>query len=231
VVREGQRIIVTSGTSGIGRAVARLLAGQGAEVIVASSDQRKVSATGTELGARGRDAPVDVTDEESVSGFFKQTGAFDHLIYTAGAALDLMTVPEVDLDAARHCYEVRCFGILRAVKHATGAVRAGGSSTFTSGIAGARPASGWAVAAGTAGTIEAFTRALAVELAPVRVNAVSPGTVRTPLWSALPEADREVYYGRIAETNLTGTIGIPEELAAAYAFLIDQPSRPERSLL
>jgi NAD(P)-dependent dehydrogenase (short-subunit alcohol dehydrogenase family) len=158
-----------------------------------------------------------------VSGFFKQMGAFDHLIYTAGAALDRMTVPEVDLDAARHYYEVRCFGILRAVKHAACAVRAGGSITLTSGIAGARPASGWAVAAGTVGTIEAYTRALAVELAPVRVNAVSPGTVRTPLLSALPEADREAYYGRIAETNLTGTIGIREELAAVYAFLIDQP--------
>jgi NAD(P)-dependent dehydrogenase (short-subunit alcohol dehydrogenase family) len=92
-----------------------------------------------------------------------------------------------------------------------------------SGIAGARPSPGRAVAAGTAGTIEAYTRALAVELAPVRVNAVSPGTVRSPPWSGIPEAERGAYYASTARASLTTTISHPDKIAPSYAFLTDQP--------
>jgi NAD(P)-dependent dehydrogenase (short-subunit alcohol dehydrogenase family) len=79
------------------------------------------------------------------------------------------------------------------------------------------------VAAGTAGTIEARTRALAVELAPVRVNAASPGTARSPLRSGMPEAQREARYRHVAETNLTRTVSDPDWIAPGYAFLTDQP--------
>jgi NAD(P)-dependent dehydrogenase (short-subunit alcohol dehydrogenase family) len=74
-----------------------------------------------------------------------------------------------------------------AAKYASGSIRAGGSMVFTSGIAGQRPHTGWALGASITSAMEGLIRALAVELAPIRVNIVSPGVVKTPLWSAMPE--------------------------------------------
>jgi NAD(P)-dependent dehydrogenase (short-subunit alcohol dehydrogenase family) len=219
-----ERIIIMGGTSGIGLGVAGLFARRGAEVILGSHRKSSIdSALGELSGLDVRAQLVDVTSEESVSSFLGGIGEIDHLIYTAGAPLDLMPVTEIDMDVARHHHDVRCFGILVTTKHAAPLIRPGGSIVLTSGIAGARPSPGWAVAAGTAGTIEAYTRALAAELAPVRVNAVSPGTVRSPLWSGIPEAEREAYYDHVAKTNLTRTISHPGQIAACYAFLTDQP--------
>lgn len=219
-----ERIVIVGGTSGIGLGVAKLFARRGAEVILASRRESSMDAALAELdGLDARGQLVDVTSEDSVSGFLGGVGEIDHLIYTAGAALDLMPVTEIDMDVARHYHDVRCFGILVMAKHAAARIRPGGSIVLTSGIAGARPSPGWAVASGTAGTIEAYARALAVELAPVRVNAVSPGTVRSPLWSGMPEEEREAYYEHVAKTNLSRSISDPDEIAPSYAFLTDQP--------
>jgi NAD(P)-dependent dehydrogenase (short-subunit alcohol dehydrogenase family) len=221
VDRTGQRALIIGGSSGIGLGVARLLDTEGARVVIASREQPRIDRALSELGKSASGVTIDVTDEDSVARTLEHVGAIDHLIYTAGASLDLMPVNSLRLDAAKNYYDVRCFGILLAVKHAH--VREGGCIVLTSGIAGARPSAGWAVASGTAGTIEAFTRALAVELAPLRVNAVSPGTVRTDLWADLPANVREDYYQRTARSNLTNTISEPDEIAPAYAALIDQP--------
>jgi NAD(P)-dependent dehydrogenase (short-subunit alcohol dehydrogenase family) len=189
-----ERIVIVGGTPGIGLGVAKLFARRGAEVILASRRESSMDAALAELDdldARGQ--LIDVTSEDSVSGFLGGVGEIDHLIYTAGAALDLMPVTEIDMDVARHYHDVRCFGILVMAKHAAARIRPGGSIVLTSGIEGARPSPGWAVASGTAGTIEAYARALAVELAPVRVNAVSPGTVRSPLSSTFPWASTPTF--------------------------------------
>jgi NAD(P)-dependent dehydrogenase (short-subunit alcohol dehydrogenase family) len=223
MTREGQTVAVIGGSSGIGAAVAEMLDAEGAQVVIGSHNPTRLEASLAQLSERASCGQIDVTDERSVARFFAQAPQMDHLIYTAGATLNLMTVPDIDLDAARAYYEIRCFGILRAVKHAAPRIRPDGSIVLTSGIAGARPSPGWTVAAGTAATIEAFTRSLAVELAPLRVNAISPGTVATPLWDAMTAEDRDAYYTHIAATNLTQTIADPAEIALAYAFLIDQP--------
>ena len=81
-----------------------------------------------------------------------------------------------------------------AVKYGSAHIRPGGSITLTNGVAGLRPRKGWTLAASICGAMEALTRALAVELAPIRVNAVCPGVVRTELWSEMTESDREAMY-------------------------------------
>ena len=147
--------------------------------------------------------------------------AFDHLVYTAGDELLVSSVTQLDLAAARRAFEVRVFGALGALKHAAARIRAGGSIVLTHGIAGARPSAGWAVGAAVCGAMDALTRALAIELAPVRVNAVSPGFVRTPLWNPIPEAQREALFREAGGKLLTKRIGEAAEIAEAYCYLME----------
>jgi NAD(P)-dependent dehydrogenase (short-subunit alcohol dehydrogenase family) len=92
---------------------------------------------------------------------------------------------------------------------------------LTSGTIGVRPAPGSALAASDAGAIEGLTRGLAVELAPIRVNAVRPGVIRTPMWNQIPESQRESLFTTLAERTLTKTIDEPDQIAAAHLYLME----------
>jgi NAD(P)-dependent dehydrogenase (short-subunit alcohol dehydrogenase family) len=166
---------------------------------------------------------VDLRSEEAIAGLFADLGEFDHLVYTAGEPLSLLSVADMDLDAAREFFGLRFFSVLAAVKHAAKRIRPGGSITLTTGSAGKRPASGWSVAASICGAVSSLTKALAVELAPIRVNAVAPGVVRSPLWAGMGERDREAYFQQVGDALLVARVGAPEEVARTYAYLIDQP--------
>lgn len=220
----GQRVVVLGGTSGIGLATAGAVAAQGAEVTVVSSRKTSVERALATLppGSRGRVA--DLTDAPSVEALFDDLGDFDHLVFTAGEPPRFAPLEGLDPDAAKGLFSLRFFGALSAVRAAWPHLRAGGSITLTTGTAKDRPAPGWTVAAGVSGAVDALTRALAVELAPLRVNAVSAGVVRTPMWSAaLSDADRERLYASAAATNPTGRVGEAADLAQAYLFLLTQP--------
>ena len=93
---------------------------------------------------------------------------------------------------------------------------------LTTGVAGQRPHKGWVVAASVCGTIEALTRALALELAPIRVNAVSPGVVRTNLWQSMTAAERERLYESVGNSLPVGRVGEPHDIAQAYLFLMQE---------
>jgi NAD(P)-dependent dehydrogenase (short-subunit alcohol dehydrogenase family) len=132
-------------------------------------------------------------------------------------------VAELDLDRARSFFGLRYFGVLAAVHAAAPHIRAGGSITLTTGTASVRPGPGWAVAASICGAVEALTRTLAVELAPIRVNAVQPGVIRSPLWSGMSEADREEMYREVGASLPAGRVGEVEDIAAGYLSLMTQP--------
>jgi NAD(P)-dependent dehydrogenase (short-subunit alcohol dehydrogenase family) len=92
---------------------------------------------------------------------------------------------------------------------------------LTSGTAAVRPAPGTALAAGAAAAIEGLTRGLAAELAPIRVNAVRPGAIRTPLWDRVPEPQRAALFAALANQTLTKSIGEADEIAAAHLYLME----------
>lgn len=176
----GKRVVVIGGASGIGFAVAGHAQAEGAEVVIASSSEAKVATAASLVpGATGR--VVDLRDEASVSAFFAALGALDHLAITAGDWGMTWFAParDVDLASARDGLEVRFWGVLAAVKHATRVIAKDGSITLTGGLLTHRPLKGAPLLTALGGTVESLARGLAVDLAPVRVNAVSPGLVLT----------------------------------------------------
>ena len=217
-----KRVVVLGGTSGIGLAVVQAAAREGATPVVVSRDQTRVDATVALLPAGAEGFAVDVADEAAVKDLFKRIGPFDHLVFTAGESLQLNTLAEMSLVAARQFFETRYWGALTASKYGAPLIRTGGSIVFSSGSAGARPQPGWALGASICMAMEGLTRALAVELAPVRVNLVTPGFVRTPLWRNIPEADREAMYAAAGEKLLVGRVGEAAEVAETYLFLMRQ---------
>ena len=214
-------VVVLGGASGIGLATALAAAARGAVVTVTSRSGERVAHAVRRIGGSARGEVVNLENEEETRALCERLGAFDHLVYTAGDELLRSPVAQLDLAAARRAFEVRVFGALGAVKHAAIGIRPGGSIVLTHGIAGARPQAGWAVGAAVCGAMEALTRALAVELAPVRVNAVSPGFVRTPLWDPIPEAQREAFFREAGGKLLTKRIGEAAELGEAYCYLME----------
>lgn len=220
---QGQRVVVLGGTSGIGLATAQSAARQGAVVTVASSRRDGVERALTRLPGHCDGHVVDLTDARAVGRFFADLGEFAHLVYTAGEPLALMPVDALDLDAARNFFALRYFGALGAVRAALPYLREDGSITLTTGTAKDRPGPGWAVAASICGAMESLTRALAVELAPIRVNVVSPGFVRSPLWAGMGEEERERMYADLGARIPVGRVGEVEDVARAYVFLMTEP--------
>jgi NAD(P)-dependent dehydrogenase (short-subunit alcohol dehydrogenase family) len=222
---EGQRIVVLGGTSGLGLSAARAAATAGANVVVASSRQSSVEMATRELESLDSHAGIDgrvvnLIDDAEVHRFFESTGDFDHLIYTAGEAIRLGELASTDLAQAREYFNVRIWGTVAAVKYAAPHIARGGSIVFTTGIAGRRPRAGWALGAMICGAIEGLTRAMAMELAPVRVNAVCPGVVRTPLWRDMSDADRDTMFQSVSGALPVGRVGEAEDIAEAYLFLM-----------
>src|SRR6202047_5346882 len=170
-----KRGVIVGGSSGIGLAGAEASAGRGADVVIVSSKAERVQEAIQSIGGEARGQVVDVSDEGAVESFFKKLGAFDHLVFTAGDSLHLHQLALTDLKQARRAFELRYWSALAAVKYGSPQIRKGGSIVLTTGVAGQRPHSGWGIAARVVGNIAALTRALAIELSPIRVNAVSPG--------------------------------------------------------
>ena len=217
---QGQRIVVIGGTTGIGLAVAEAAGREGAEVIVASRRQESVDGALKRLPEGAEGHLLDVTDETAVAAFFERIGGYDHLVFTAGESLLLESIAESDLARSRRFLDTRLWGAYSAIKHGAPSIREGGSVVLTTGTAGRRPMPGTTVAASLCGAMESLTRALALELAPLRVNAVAPGVVRTELWRDLPEADRNGLFDSAAKSLPVGRIGEPEDIAEAYLYLM-----------
>jgi NAD(P)-dependent dehydrogenase (short-subunit alcohol dehydrogenase family) len=214
----GKKVVVIGGTSGIGRAVATRAAALGADIVVASSTQAKVDAARAALPDGAVAVAVDVTDEQQVAALFAQVGSFDHLVYTAGdwGPMAGSRLVDLDLDRAGQVFAVRFWGALAAAKHAHASMRPGGSITLTDGLIAHRPRPGAAVNTAMAGAIELLVTGLAVELAPVRVNAVCPGLIATDALARIPTERITTMTARQAVPRA----GSPDEAAEAYLYLM-----------
>ena len=214
---KGKRVVVIGGGTGIGYAIAELVHEQGASVVLGSSHKANVQAASKRLeGATGY--TVDLRDEGGVKEFFRQVGAFDHLAITAGdwGGPMFVSIQELDLTQAQELLSVRFWGALAAVKHCCRTIAQDGSITLTSGMIGHRPRKGTPVAAAVGGAVEHLTGGLAMDLAPVRVNAVNPGYVLTQQLKRMPEAMLQSVVALLPIPRAA----TPAEAAQAYVYLM-----------
>jgi NAD(P)-dependent dehydrogenase (short-subunit alcohol dehydrogenase family) len=218
---DDKKVIVLGGSSGIGYAVAQYALAEGAHVVIGSSHAGRVEAAVTALGTNAEGHALHLTDEHATQAFFNMAGSFDHLVFTAGDSLRLGEIAATDLSLARRTFDIRYWGALAAVKDASPHIATSGSIVLTTGVAALRPRSGWAFGASVCGAMEALTRALAVELAPLRVNAVSPGLIATNLWQNMSEQDRQAMYEEADKHFPVGRVGEARDVAAAYLFLME----------
>jgi NAD(P)-dependent dehydrogenase (short-subunit alcohol dehydrogenase family) len=214
----GKRIVIIGGSSGIGQAVAAAVLSERGEVLIGSSQGRKIEEVKLRLGAGVDGTEVDVTREESIEGFFRQVGDFDHLVYTAGdwAHRNPLKISEVQAEDFSRALAVRFYGALLSVKHATSRIRDGGSVVLTDGIVAHMPRKGVPLATAMAGAIEHLVYGLAVDIAPIRVNAVCPGAIATAVWGQ----NAAEQFRSFTDPLPLPRMGTPEEVAEAYLYLM-----------
>jgi NAD(P)-dependent dehydrogenase (short-subunit alcohol dehydrogenase family) len=214
----GQRVAIIGGSAGIGYAVAEGALADGAAVVIGSSSAANVDAAVGRLGPAASGAVVDVKDEASVAAFFEVVGAFDHLVFTAGDLGGFAPAPlaQLDIASAGDGLKLRFWGAVAAIKHAQPRLSANGSITLTDGLLAHLPMKGLPLVTAFAGATQHLVRALAVDLAPIRVNSVCPGLVLTERLAAWPaEMIRQM-----TERQPIPRAADPAEAAQAYLYLM-----------
>jgi NAD(P)-dependent dehydrogenase (short-subunit alcohol dehydrogenase family) len=211
----GRRVVVVGGTSGMGLATVRAAAALGAEVVAAG--RRPVA--GREPLEGVVQAHVDVTDERSVRALFDDLDRVDHLFVSAspgspGAFL------EQDVAAARTFLDGKLLGGWACARYAAPRMPADGSITFVTGVAAVRPPRHAATVTAAFAGVEALSRALALELGPLRVNTIRPGYTDSEMWSGLSDSDRDAFRRRVADALPSGRMGTPDDIAHAAVFLM-----------
>jgi NAD(P)-dependent dehydrogenase (short-subunit alcohol dehydrogenase family) len=215
------RVVILGGTSGIGLATAKAAAAAGAYVVVASRNPTKVKSALAELPTGSEGYTVDASSSEELAALFEHVGEFDHLAYTAGENLVPITLDAYTPEQGRAFLELRVVRAFEAVRLAVPHLRPDGSVTLTSGTAAYRGGAGWFLGSAASGAIVSAARSLAVELAPIRVNVVAPGVVRSPLWTGLPEADREAMFESVGAGLPLARVAEVEDVAKAFLHLMD----------
>lgn len=208
------RALIMGGTSGIGRATAKRLAGAGMDVTVTGRDRAKLA----DLKGEGADAvQLDGTDRGAMAGFFKRFGSFEHLVLAfSPGAVGLGPIKDVDLKDLEAAFQGKLFGYLDAIRQA----EVTGSITMVSAASARAALPGTVTLAAVNGAIERMVSPLAAELAPVRVNAVSPGVVDTAWWSFLAEDQRREQFSVFADGAPAGRVGTPDDVAEAISYVI-----------
>jgi NAD(P)-dependent dehydrogenase (short-subunit alcohol dehydrogenase family) len=214
------RVLVLGGSSGIGLATAAAATEANAAVTIASRSQTKLDSALAKLGKTARAVVLDTGDAAAVESFFADEAPWDHVIVTA-AQTPTGPVRTLGLADAKAAMESKFWGAYRVARAAR--FKDGGSLTFVSGVLSVRPSASSVLQGAINAALEALARGLALELAPVRVNAVSPGLIATPLWSGMADDKREAMFAGAAQRLPAHRPGQPEDIANSVMFLVTTP--------
>ena len=160
---------------------------------------------------------VDLTDEASIVALGERIGRLDHVVSTASARARGL-IGDLDREKVRLSFDTKVIGPLMLAKHLASRINEGGSFTLFSGVAAAKIAVGTLAVAITNGAADILAKSLALELAPLRVNAISPGVIDTGAWDALGEQGKADYFRDLTERNPARRIGTTDDIAAAVLF-------------
>jgi NAD(P)-dependent dehydrogenase (short-subunit alcohol dehydrogenase family) len=209
----GQTVILVGGSAGIGLETARLARAEGADVILTGRDQDKLEAAARAVGAR-RVAAFDAFDPAAVKRFFDDVPApIDHILVTAGGPA---YGPLLKMDAAqvRDALSSHIVVDLEVARNAVGKMRAGGTLLFVGGTGGRRISRDLGIASAATAALPPFAAALALEVAPVRVNLIAPGFVDTPLSASLLGDQLEARRSQLRAELPIGRVVGPADVAA-----------------
>ncbi|WP_028545101.1 SDR family oxidoreductase [Paenibacillus taiwanensis] len=217
---KNQRVVIIGGSSGIGLATAQQAVEQGAHVIIAGRSQAKLNTAARYLNSDAVEAfPLDNQNEVELQHFFEQIGKFDHL-FTPGASYVRGPISS-HAEVAHSCFDAKFWPQYNAAKYAASNLNPDGSIVLMSGAFGQRPLADGASYAACNGAIESLGKALAVELAPVRVNVISPGTIYTAFnWEGAAQEVRDQAYDAYTSMNLLGRVGQAAEAAHTVIYLM-----------
>src|SRR6516165_5959357 len=211
-------VVILGGSSGIGLATAKAAKAEAARVVITGRSPERLQQAKVQLGNQVQTAALDVLDESGTRALFAELEHVDHVFITAGAVLfDPKLATEAE--SIRPALDTRFWGAFNAAKFAAAKMGAGGSITFMSGAAAIGPIRGASVATASCAAVESFARALAVDLAPIRVNTIQPGLIDTPFLDTLGER-RIAFMAEYSKRLPVGRPGRPEEVADAVLFLM-----------
>ncbi|MEV6301184.1 SDR family oxidoreductase [Actinoplanes sp. NPDC051861] len=210
-------VLVVGRGSGIARAVTLAAREAGARVVVAGRDREVLAAAYDDPGVTAE--RVDLTDESSIAALATRLGTVDHVVSTASARAR-GAVADLDHDTVLRSFDVKVLGPVLLAKHFAPRMPADGSFVLFSGSSARKPTIGMLAVGATNGAVDVVTRGLAVELAPIRVNAVSPGTVDTGAYDALGDRGKGELFAAREASNPAGRIGAPGDVAEAVLFAL-----------
>ncbi|MFF4705348.1 SDR family oxidoreductase [Streptomyces sp. NPDC001297] len=210
-------VLVVGRGSGIARAVSAAVLAEGGRVVAAGRDREALRRSYDDTEAAV--ATVDLTDEGSIRALAAEVGPVDHVVSTASARARGL-VSALEPEAVLLSFHTKVVGPIMLAKHFAPTMPAGGSFVLLSGVAALEPDPGFLGVAATNGAVNTVVRSLAVELAPIRVNAVSPGTIDTGAWDPLGERKKAELFARLSAGNPSGRIGTPEDVAHAVLFAL-----------
>jgi NAD(P)-dependent dehydrogenase (short-subunit alcohol dehydrogenase family) len=213
---QNQTVLVVGRGSGIARAVCIAARDAGARVVAAGRSQEALAAAYAGEPSISTEI-VDLTDESSIAALAERLGSVDHVVSTASSRAR-GRLADLDRDSVRLSFDTKVIGPLMLAKHLAPRMKAGGSFVFFSGVAAAKIAVGTMSVAITNAAADTLVRSLALELGPIRVNAMSPGVIDTGAWDALGEQGKADYFADISARNPAGRIGTTDDVADGVLF-------------
>ncbi len=218
---KGKKIVVIGASQGIGFETSKLLAQNGAKVIMVSKTKEKIEAAAKMIGNNAVAKTLDFTDEAAVKRFFDETGSIDHLVCVGASNSAWGKFSELQTSAIRNAFESKFYGYYFSAKHALPVLSKNGSIVFVIGGSARKAMPGTAGLAAVNGAILAMGRAMAAELGPIRVNLISPGIIDTPYYNWMDNKQKNALFSQIAERLPIGRVGKPEEIAHSIIMLLE----------
>ena len=212
---QDKTILVVGRGSGIARAIALQARSEGAQVIVAGRDRTKLANSYDDPGISAE--TIDITDDDSIVALAERVGRVDHVVSTASARAR-GKLADLQRQNLLQSFDTKVIGPTMLAKHFASQINPGGSFVLFSGVHAFKHNVGYLGVGITNGAVDFLTRWLAVELAPIRVNAISPGVIDTGAWDAMGDDGKRDYFEHIAAHNPAGRIGTPDDIAAAVLF-------------